>query len=137
MYILVRNRLKVKASVFFIIISLAGCSAGPDFVKPKPPQTDQYNAGSDSIQNINGENIYQDFEKGAHPIAHWWELFGSQELNNAVVHGLDKNFAVKAAQANLKSAQENYIGGSGIFYPQANANISLSCLLYTSPSPRD
>jgi len=126
MYILVRNRLKVKASVFFIIISLAGCSAGPDFVKPKPPQTDQYNAGSDSIQNINGENIYQDFEKGAHPIAHWWELFGSQELNNAVVHGLDKNFAVKAAQANLKSAQENYIGGSGIFYPQANANISLS-----------
>ena len=73
MFILVRNRLKIK-----------DCIAEPDFVKAQPPNIDQYNSGGDKIQNVIGENIYQDFATRAQPIAKWLEIFGSEDLNNTV-----------------------------------------------------
>jgi len=107
-------------SLFF----LSGCAVGPDFVHPEAPKVTQYNHGGDPKETAASEGLSQRFEDGAAPVANWWHLFNSKQLDAAVSNGLADNPGLQAAEASLRQSQENLRAGSGIFYPQLSATFA-------------
>ncbi|MCX6177831.1 MAG: efflux transporter outer membrane subunit [Chlorobiales bacterium] len=97
------------------------CAVGPDFVRPESPKVTHYNHGGDPKETISVDDQSQRFENGVGPVAHWWKLFNSKELDAAVTEGLAHNPELQAAQASLRQSQDNLRAGSGIFYPQVSA----------------
>jgi len=119
-----RNDYRWKGRLVSFGISLfllSGCAVGPDFVKPEAPKVTQYNNGGDPKETASVEGVAQRFEEGVGPVARWWELFNSTQLNAAVTEGLADNPGLQAAEASLRQSQENLRAGSGIFYPQVSA----------------
>ncbi len=108
----------------FFGLLLAGCAVGPDFKRPLPPTADHYNYGGDPKQTTEVGGVTQRFQEGVGPVANWWQLFHSKELDAAVTQGLQENPGVQAAQASLKQSQDNLRAGYGVFYPQLNAAFS-------------
>jgi outer membrane protein TolC len=106
---------------------LAGCSAGPDFVRPDAPAgVTHYNHGGDPRQTVAVEGVSQRFESGTEPVANWWRLFNSKQLDFAVSQGLADNPGLQAAESSLRVSQDNLRAGSGIFYPQLSASFGES-----------
>jgi NodT family efflux transporter outer membrane factor (OMF) lipoprotein len=59
----------------------------------------------------------QTFVQGKDISARWWELFGSQALNDLVDRALKANPTIAAAQATLRVAQENMLAQGGTLLP--------------------
>jgi NodT family efflux transporter outer membrane factor (OMF) lipoprotein len=95
---------------------------GPDFVPPKAPADSHYNHGQDSVDTVSVEGISQRFEAGVAPVANWWKLYHSDELDAVVAEGLANNPTLQAAQASLRQSNDNLQAGYGIFYPQVSAD---------------
>ncbi len=108
------------------LLVLSGCTVGPDFVRPKAPAADHYNQGRDPAETIAVEGHSQRFEQGVGPVANWWDLFGSKQLDAVVAEGLANNPSIDAAQASLRQSNDNLQAGYGIFYPQINAGLGAS-----------
>ncbi len=105
------------------LLLLSGCTVGPDFVRPAAPSVDHYNQGSDPSATVAVEGQPQIFEKGVGPVADWWRLFDSKQLDAAVAEGLANNPSLEAAQASLRQSQDNLQAGYGIFYPEIDAGL--------------
>ena len=103
---------------------LSGCAVGPDFVRPEAPKVTQYNYGGDPKETALVDGLSQHIEDGAAPVANWWKLFNSRQLDAAVAQGLADNPGLQAAQSSLRQSQENLRAGSGIFYPQLSATFA-------------
>ena len=112
------------ASFVVSLFLLSGCAVGPDFVHPEAPKLTHYNHGGDTKESVTAEGISQGFEEGIGPVANWWSLYKSKQLDAAVIQGLADNPGLKAAQAYLRQSQENLRAGSGIFYPQLSATFA-------------
>jgi len=95
---------------------LCGCTVGPDFHTPAPPDTDHYVAGPPVTIADQGIEAGQDIP------AQWWVLFHSAPLDALVRTALRDSPTIIAAQAALRSAQEGYVAqrGSSV-YPQVDA----------------
>ncbi len=105
--------------ILWLFLLLAGCTVGPDFVRPKAPAADHYNHGGDPSGLLD-----QHFEKGALPVENWWKLFGSGKLDEIVREGVSGNLTLKAAQASLSQSRDSLKAGYGIFYPQVSASLN-------------
>jgi NodT family efflux transporter outer membrane factor (OMF) lipoprotein len=108
------------------LLLLSGCTVGPDFVRPKTPSIDHYNHGHDPSETVPVEGKSQRFEQGIGPVANWWNLFNSKQLDAAVAEGFANNPSLEAAQASLRQSNDNLQAGYGIFYPQINAGFGVS-----------
>lgn len=114
--------------IFFFVIFLTACTAGPDFQKPSPPDMDHYISDSISAKTVSDptesvdmqymietEKIHQD----------WWSELGSDKLNTLIHEALDKNYTLRSAEATLRQAREIYAARSGATrYPQVDGNLS-------------
>src|SRR5208337_2379442 len=100
---------------------LAGCTVGPDFVRPNPPQVKSYTHGADPSATIPADGQSQLFEQGGSIAADWWRLFNSSKLDVVIKDAITGNLTLQAAQASLRRSQDNLRAGYGIFYPQFNA----------------
>ncbi len=116
-----------------LISTLAGCTLGPDFVRPKPPSSANYNYGRDPLATVPVHGQSQSFGKDVGLVANWWNLFNSKQLNEAVAEGLANNLDLEAAQASLRQSNSNLQAGFGIFYPQISAGFNPTRQLF-SPS---
>jgi NodT family efflux transporter outer membrane factor (OMF) lipoprotein len=108
------------------MLVLSGCTVGPDFVRPKAPVADHYNQRQDPAETVAVEGHSQRFEQGVGPVANWWGLFGSKQLDAVVAEGFANNPSIEAAQASLRQSNDNLQAGYGIFYPQINAGLGAS-----------
>lgn len=104
-----------------LLISLAGCAVGPDFVRPKPPADDRYTQGADPTETISADGRTQHFAKGATVPGDWWRLFDSPNLDAVINEAIAGNPTLQAAQASLRQSQEYLRAGYGVFYPQLDA----------------
>lgn len=105
-----------------LLISLAGCAVGPDFVRPKPPADDRYTQGADPTETISADGRTQHFAKGATVPGDWWRLFDSPKLDTVMNEAIAGNPTLQAAQASLRQSQEYLRAGYGVFYPQLDAS---------------
>lgn len=105
------------------LLAFSGCTVGPDFVRPKAPSGDHYNQGRDPAETVQVDGQSQRFESGIGPVANWWNLFDSKQLDATVAEGLANNPSLEAAQASLRQSNDNLRAGYGIFYPQVSADL--------------
>lgn len=107
-----------------LLLSITGCSVGPDFKQPDAPKVASYTRSStsstpDAIHNtqmVTSGDLKQDVE--------WWKHFHSPHLNALVEQALKANPTIAAAQATLIQAQQTYAAQSGATrYPTANLSL--------------
>jgi len=73
------------------VVILAGCTVGPDFVRPTIPMKDTFHAevsARDSIANLP-----------------WWELFGDPVLQELVSEALENNRDLRSSMARIDEAR--------------------------------
>ena len=109
-----------------LVLALAGCAVGPDFVRPTPPPVDRYTQGVEPTATVAADGRSQQFIKGAKVVADWWRLFGSEKLDDCVKAAVVNNQSLQAAQASLRQSENTLRAGYGIFFPQMNAAFDAS-----------
>lgn len=106
------------------IALLAGCAVGPDFTKPAAPDVKRYTntdlpARTSSTAGLAG--AAQVFVNNGDVPEEWWKQFGSDSLNQLVGQALLSNPDLKAADASLRMAQENFYAERGDILPTVDA----------------
>ena len=115
---------RLTASLSCLIVCAlftAGCTVGPDFVRPEPPAVTQYTHEQAPAQTEAASVQAQRFEMGAKIADDWWRLFNSPELDAVVRKAIEQNRSLQSALARLRQNQENLRAGYGVFFPQTNA----------------
>lgn len=89
-------------------LSLAGCTAGPDYVRPSAPTTNSYVAGAApgrtvAVAKPGGEA--QVFLPGEELPRGWWQWFGLPEIDALVAQAFAGNPTLEAARARLRGAE--------------------------------
>ena len=94
--------------------ALAGCTVGPNFVKPDAPAT----AYSRSVSPDAGA---RSFAYGGEVAGDWYQLFRSDALNDLVRRALVSNPDLEGARHGLGAAQDELEAVSGAALPQIDA----------------
>lgn len=104
-----------------LVLTLAGCAVGPDFVTPAAPANPHYVAGEQASQTPVAQGNSQQLDPADNIDAQWWTLFGSAQLNVWVEQALAHNLQLDQAKARLLQAQENLTAQTGATrYPQVD-----------------
>lgn len=106
---------------FCLCLFAVGCSVGPDFVRPEPPQVKHYTGGAEPAATIPADGQTQRFEEGAQIAADWWRLFNYSRIDAVIKEAIANNPNIQAAQASLRQSQDNLRAGYGVFFPQVDA----------------
>ena len=110
-----------------LMIALAGCTVGPDFVRPELAAHANYakQAFTTTAQaDIAAGGAAQRLIAGMDIPGQWWTLFRSPELNALVEEALRANPNVSAAQAALRQANERVYADQASLFPSVGANLS-------------
>ena len=110
-----------------LMIALAGCTVGPDFVRPELAAHADYakQAFTTTAQaDIAAGGAAQRLIAGMDIPGQWWTLFRSPELNALVEEALRANPNVSAAQAALRQANERVYADQASLFPSVGANLS-------------
>jgi NodT family efflux transporter outer membrane factor (OMF) lipoprotein len=106
----------------------AGCTLGPDFHRPLPPDAQSYVrepvTGTAAAQAAGG--AAQTFKPGAEPPPRWWTGFGSASIDALVERAFEHNPTVDAAKAALRQAHESTAAQFGAYFPVIQASYSPS-----------
>ena len=110
-----------------LLIALAGCTVGPDFVRPELAADADYaqQAFTTTAQaDIGAGGAAQRLIAGMDIPGQWWTLFRSPQLNALVEEALRANPDVSAAQAALRQANELVYADQASLFPSVGANLS-------------
>lgn len=109
-----------------LAVALAGCTLGPDFVRPAQPRITGYTATETPgvIVSATGEPA-QHVEIGKEISAQWWDLFHSPALSEVVQHAIGENRTLAAAHATLAAAQESVAAARGGLFPQVDVTANI------------
>jgi NodT family efflux transporter outer membrane factor (OMF) lipoprotein len=96
-----------------LLVALAGCAVGPDFVAPAKPDVDRYVADdptrADEVRDVPAD---------------WWTLFRSPQLTALVEEALAHSPDIASAEAALRAANETALAQQGAFFPTLDAEYS-------------
>lgn len=124
--------LRLKIFIVAMAVSagpaLTGCTVGPDYLAPVPPDVRRYTSGPMPAKTCSAPvkgGISQCLVHGKEIPGLWWGLFQSKALDRLIRLALKDNPTAAAAQATLRQAQENLRAqyGAGRF-PSADMNLS-------------
>ena len=106
---------------------LAGCAAGPDFVRPDVPQAAAYSTAALPAQTASAPVAHggaQRFSPADAVDVQWWRAFGSDKLSALIEAALEHNPSLVSAQARLRQAEEIRAARAGsTTYPQGDASL--------------
>ncbi|VWC60452.1 efflux transporter outer membrane subunit [Burkholderia lata] len=103
---------------------LAGCTVGPDFVRPPAPRVSRFMPPDDAGAAAGtwaGGGQTQALSAGEPLTRDWWMRFGSRAIDSAVDDALTGSPTLAGAQATLQRSEHALRAGEGIFFPQADA----------------
>lgn len=95
-----------KWSVLAGLLALAGCAAGPEYVRPAAPVPAALTREPLSVTGSDAA-VRSD----------WWTAFGSPELDAWIDEALAGSPGIEAARATLRVAHENVVAQRGYFWP--------------------
>lgn len=119
--------LRIALQSLVCLLTLSGCAAGPDYVRPAASLPTSYTAEVTLPPTVATDGKLgeaQTFVAERDIPAQWWELFHSQPLNDQVAASLKHNPNVDAAQAALRGAMETVYAQQGLFYPSVGAGFT-------------
>lgn len=111
-------------SALFGLLSLHGCTVGPNFSSPSAPSLERYTENHSPIETVStkgqGGNA-QRLHYGQPLVFEWWRSFECDSLNRLIHRGLVNSPNVASAQAALRAAQFTLFAQIGALqYPSAN-----------------
>lgn len=112
--------MRLQNFLFLGSLLLVGCAVGPDFDPPCPPDIESYTENhlpEKTVESKGESGGSQHFRQGEDIPGEWWDLFHSEPLNELVEKGIAQNNSLKAAQAALRVAEENYWAAFGQLFP--------------------
>ena len=115
--------------VIIVCVTLVGCSVGPEYQTPPPPNTNSYTREplpKKTVEIKGEEEKTQEFVVKEQISRQWWTLFESEKLSQLIDRGLHNSPTLQAAQAALTQAEENLKAGIGGFFPSIDAQIGAS-----------
>jgi len=110
-----------------LFIALAGCTLGPDFVRPEVAADAGYsthNLTTTARADIDAGGAAQRLIAGMDIPGQWWTVFRSPELNALVEEALRANPDISAAQAALRQANEQVYVDQASLFPALSGNLS-------------
>lgn len=108
--------------IIFFCFMVTACMVGPNFHAPQEPQTTRF-----TRLPLPKKTSAQYFAAGEDVPAEWWKLFHSKSLNALILCGLNNSPTLKAAEAALAEAEENWRGQIGnLLLPGVNGNLGAS-----------
>jgi NodT family efflux transporter outer membrane factor (OMF) lipoprotein len=107
-----------SAWLVLILVTLGGCAAGPNFVRPAPLEADRYTTKAMPATTVPADGQAQAFTLGGTLNADWWRRFESAQLDAMVQQALTNNPTLQAAEASLRQSRNNLRAGYGLFFPQ-------------------
>jgi len=121
-----RHRLNLLAASL-VITGLAGCTAGPEFVKPARPDIHRYTTGAVVTQTVSAPGELgraQTIVQGMPVQTQWWRTFQSDELSTLIESAFTNSPTLASAQARLRESQELLAAYSGSMQlPQVQASL--------------
>jgi len=104
----------------------AGCALGPNYQRPDTPSPTRFTR--DTLTTTAGEATAtpQQFVPGQTIAQTWWQVFGSDALNDRVQRALARNPDIDAAAAALHQAQESVAAQHATYFPSAQLNYTPS-----------
>lgn len=109
---------------------LAGCTLGPDFLKPEAPKSATYlpdAPGEFVAGGIDGGEA-QRIVSGLDLPGQWWSVFQSPKLDGLIKTALAGNPDIKAASAALRVAQANARAQRATLFPTVQGGAGASAL---------
>lgn len=119
--------MRIQNFFFLGSLLLAGCAVGPDFEPPSPPDIESYTENrlpEKTVESTGDGGRAQYFLEGEDIPGEWWFLFQSESLNALVERGIRYNNSLKAAQAALRVAEQNYWAAVGALFPLVSLTAS-------------
>ena len=107
----------VRLSAVFGFLLLAGCTVGPDYVRPQ-------SAVTASFKEIKGWKQAQPLD--GHLPDRWWEIFKDAELNALEAQVNGANQSIIQAEAQYKQAQTLVQGAAAAYFPTAQASATVN-----------
>ena len=108
---------------------LAGCAAGPDFVRPAAPDAAGYTSTPVPAQTVSAPIALgnaQRLNPQAEVDAQWWRSLGSPKLDALIAQGLVASPTLAAAEATLRQAQEVYAAqAASLLSPQVEGGLGI------------
>jgi NodT family efflux transporter outer membrane factor (OMF) lipoprotein len=103
-----------------LVLPLAACAVGPNFIPPAAPITNKFlGASSQSLKSV-----HQDYRD-------WWKAFHDPTLNRLVQIAYDQNLTLLSAGTRVLQARAALGIAIGSFYPQVQQGTG--SLIYTQP----
>lgn len=124
-----RSSARLIGAATALCITLSGCTVGPDFLRPKPPQTDTYLPEPSPAQFVAADipgGEAQEIVRNLDIPGQWWQVFQSRPLNSLIEQSLVANPDIKAAEATLRVAQANARATRGTLFPTVGLNAGAS-----------
>lgn len=100
-----------------LLASCAGCAAGPDYRRPAIPVPTQFTREPIAVVAATGASQPQQQVVNQAIAQTWWQVFGSDALNDRIQRALANNPDIDAATAALRQAQENIAAQRASFFP--------------------
>lgn len=101
------------------LISLTGCTVGPDYVKPTAETPPSYKESEGAGWKV--AQPKDDIKRGA-----WWEIFGDSSLNSLEEQVRISNQNIAAAEAQYRQARALVQGARSAYFPTAAADASFT-----------
>ncbi len=113
--------------IVFCAILFTGCTVGPNFKRPDPPEVSGYTLTPLDANLVSSPTTLGEAQciiNGKTLMKNWWEALGNQELSRLIQDGLEHNPTLAAAEATLLQAQELYAAQAGsTLYPQLSGSL--------------
>ena len=114
----------MRACLLLVLLTLAGCTVGPDFRSPDAVPDARYTPGPQPVATVPALDKSQSFVPGDLP-QQWWTLFGSDKLDATVRAALEASPTLTQARARLREAQENLNARTGATrFPTVDASLN-------------
>ncbi|HXW73446.1 MAG TPA: efflux transporter outer membrane subunit [Steroidobacteraceae bacterium] len=123
------------------MLALGGCAVGPDFHRPRAPDTDRYlpttppPEASEGTASATPPVAPQRLLPGDELAGEWWQLFHAPVLQDAVRAALTGSPTLAAANATLAEAQQQVIVARGALFPKVDASAGVTHTASSTPTP--
>jgi NodT family efflux transporter outer membrane factor (OMF) lipoprotein len=105
---------------------LAGCTVGPDFIRPDPPKDKTYFSEAPIDETVAIPNMLggeaQRFVADLDIPAQWWQVYQSRPLNDLIERSLRANPDIQTAIQSLKAAQQTAKAQRAALFPFVTAS---------------
>ncbi|HPY77450.1 MAG TPA: efflux transporter outer membrane subunit [Anaerohalosphaeraceae bacterium] len=121
-----KKKIQYMLLAFFTIL-LTGCTVGPNYQLPAPPDATDYTSTPPAVNLSSSPTVLgspQNIIKGKRLTQYWWRLMSNDKLETLIREAFERNPTLMAAEATLLQAHELYLARAGLTrYPQIEGSL--------------